>query len=1580
MYPSVSIARLQSSVSILALLVTILLVGCSTTSGVKSIQINAAQALAAGTHLQAQAIRISDDGAQEDVSHQVTWSSSDPEIAAVDANGLVTAKTLGQASIVARLGGLSNTLPLLVTAPTITSIIVTPPASALPAGENQQTSAIATYTDGSTADVSATAGWSILPANVAAISAGGVLTGVSSGTFSVTATLGQLSASATGAVSGAVPLTLDVQPSALSLGAHTSCALHLSALFSDGTRHDVTAAAAWQSSNPAVTGFSGVGIVDATAPGTATVTASLPSGALMAQASVRVREAGIASLALTPNSNRLAVATALPIHAIAIFSDGAMQDVTGDVDFVSSNPAVVSLGAGGLAQAVAPGQTQITANFNGQQATTRLEVTNATLSSIAVDARAALLPPGSTMQVRALGAFSDGSTQDVTSSVAWSSSNTQVLEVSGPGTVTGIAGGQAQIQASLLGQQAFAMVGVTDAALVGLEIDPGSFHLAPELRESVVARAVLMNGASLDVSGLVSWSSDNGDVVTVGDDQQGRMSARGAGSATLTASLSQLSPTGSPGPPAVRILHAAAAVVVDPVSLKNIVINPGSSVSAVNMLLQAKALGNYSDGSQRDITDSVVWTSLSAPLLGVYANGSIMALGAGAAQLSATIAGVSSASASVRVTPATFEHLTLSSSQSTVPVATSTTLTATGSFSDGTTQDLSRSVAWSASNPAIAFIKSGGLAQGASAGTSQVYASFAGLTANTPLSVTNTQPVSLAITAAPLSLPSNATSTIAASAIFADGTTRDVSTSAIWTASNASITITGAGAMLTTYTPGQAQVSASFAGQNAISTIEVQTTSLESLSISAPASSIAAGDTQIYSAIGTYSDGTTRDETANVSWLSSNPAVAIVDLHAVATGYAAGEAQISASLANRTGVSALAVTAASTNAKGEPVGTERSLVQLAVAPTNARIALGTGIGLHAVGIYSDGTREDLTGSVLWATNNTTIALEGGFALGKAAGQALVTAQLGSFSAQTTLTVASLSLVSLTTNTLSTTLAAGTNQQMQAIGIFSDGSKQDLATQVHWQSSKATVATIDNSGILSALAAGETAITMTFGSLTVSAEIVQVTSASLTGISIQSVPQQLALGTSQQLHVLASFSDGTTQDVTKDALWSSLTPAAAVSGGGLVTTADTGVAQVAANYQGQGSVSASFQVTSAALVGLTIAPASAVIGVHTTQQFAATGTFSDGTTQDLSSNLAIWQSNAVSLATVDEDGAATGQQPGTLQIEADFGGQTATAALTISSDPLATNTLTGNTHPVLDPSIMREGSTYYLFTTDVTPRLGSGYLPIRCSEDETNWRLCGQVFSSMPSWITSKIPGILGLWAPDISYFNGLYHLYYAGSTLGSQRSVIGLATNTTLDESDPAYSWVDQGEVIESSPGDDFNAIDPNVFLDTDDSAWLSYGSYWSGIKQSQLDPGTGRPIVGSTRYNLATRPAVPNNPIEGASIVHHGSYYYLFVSIDYCCYMNAAMDNYKEAVGRSTSVHGPFVDQNGVPMLLGGGTILLQGDTRWHAPGGATAYIDSASGESLLVFHALDMTDYAVPVGWLQHIDWQTDWPVLQP
>jgi len=337
-------------------------------------------------------------------------------------------------------------------------------------------------------------------------------------------------------------------------------------------------------------------------------------------------------------------------------------------------------------------------------------------------------------------------------------------------------------------------------------------------------------------------------------------------------------------------------------------------------------------------------------------------------------------------------------------------------------------------------------------------------------------------------------------------------------------------------------------------------------------------------------------------------------------------------------------------------------------------------------------------------------------------------------------------------------------------------------------------------------------------------------------------------------------------------------------------------------------------------------------------------------------LRFWAGVAVLSAGLAPSGALLAQQPQALSLTGDYWG----------------------TH---DPSIIKAGNTWYVFATG-RARDG-GQFQIRCSADLHAWRFCGHVFDEIPAWIAKSSPGTSELWAPDISFENGEYRLYYAYSLFGKNTSGIALATNKTLDSSSPDYRWVDRGLVLRSTEADDYNAIDPNFVLDEQHHAWLVFGSFWSGIKMRRLNDRTG--LAGGAKiYSLATRrrpdnppPAKPGLPpdweaIEAPFIVHHGGYYYLFVSWDLCC--RGTRSTYRTMVGRSKKVTGPYVDDHGVPMMQGGGTPLLSANSRWLGPGGESVLMQP-SGEDLIVFHAYD-AHTGRPALQISTIVWRDGWP----
>ncbi len=305
--------------------------------------------------------------------------------------------------------------------------------------------------------------------------------------------------------------------------------------------------------------------------------------------------------------------------------------------------------------------------------------------------------------------------------------------------------------------------------------------------------------------------------------------------------------------------------------------------------------------------------------------------------------------------------------------------------------------------------------------------------------------------------------------------------------------------------------------------------------------------------------------------------------------------------------------------------------------------------------------------------------------------------------------------------------------------------------------------------------------------------------------------------------------------------------------------------------------------------------------------------------------------------------------------------------------------------VHDPVMIKQGDTYYLFCT------GRG-IGMWSSKDMQHWKREAPVFESAPAWAVEAVPSFKNhIWAPDISFYNGKYYLYYSVSAFGKNTSAIGLATNTTLNPKDPAYKWTDHGKIIQSYPGKtNWNAIDPNIITDKKGTAYMAFGSFWDGLPIVKLSKDRTSiaespdilKIIASRKKEASGEnpPSVDDNPkdaggnaIEAPFIFKKGNYYYLFASIDYCC--KGVNSTYKMIVGRSKNVTGPYLDKDGVAMAKAGGTLVMKGDENWHGVGhNAVASFD---GKDYLIFHGYDAADNGKSKLRIEQLAWtRQGWP----
>jgi arabinan endo-1,5-alpha-L-arabinosidase len=301
-------------------------------------------------------------------------------------------------------------------------------------------------------------------------------------------------------------------------------------------------------------------------------------------------------------------------------------------------------------------------------------------------------------------------------------------------------------------------------------------------------------------------------------------------------------------------------------------------------------------------------------------------------------------------------------------------------------------------------------------------------------------------------------------------------------------------------------------------------------------------------------------------------------------------------------------------------------------------------------------------------------------------------------------------------------------------------------------------------------------------------------------------------------------------------------------------------------------------------------------------------------------------------------------------------------------------LIGDTR-IHDPSVIEVDGRFVAFGTGHEGP-SHGAIRVKTSPDGIAWTDAGVIGNGPPPWAEAALRfKPLNVWAPSISRRGGMFFLYYCLSSFGHNTSAIGLMTSTSFDPLKPGEGWRDQGLVVMSKDGDDFNAIDPFRIDTSDGRAWLAFGSFWSGIKLSELNPETGKLLSEEApRIALASR---HGGAIEASSILEHGGKFYLFVSFDQCC--KGVASTYNIRVGRADRIEGPYRDKDGKDMLDGGGALVLATTGRFIGPGGQEA-VKTSNGD-MLAYHYYDGDAFGASKLQFSPILWTADgWPELGP
>ena len=499
------------------------------------------------------------------------------------------------------------------------------------------------------------------------------------------------------------------------------------------------------------------------------------------------------------------------------------------------------------------------------------------LTSIEIVAISSTIAAHTSTRLSVKGNFSGLYTRDITDQATWSSDSPSVAgftTLTSPSRVTGLVPGAAILTATVGSITTNFNLTVSPATIATMTITPANPSIAMGLNTQFAASGTFSDSTTQDLTFDAAWSSSAPDTATVSDSAgtKGFAQAMAVGSATISATFDGISGT--------TLLTVTEAV------LQSLTVSPAStsilSLSSTNF----QATGHYSDGSTADITSQAAWASSRADVATI-AGGAATTLSQGTSSIRATLDGISGTS-NLKVTGGNLTGITLSPVNPRLVKDTTGRMTASGSFSNGTSRDITDAVEWTLANTAIANVTTPGgnlawlnaLAVTPASAPVAITAKSGTITASTNLTVTAPLLQSITIFPSSLELTDKTGARFSVTAGFNDGTTQDVTANTERTSSAgtiASVANSGlAKGRVSAVAAGSATINAAYGGRTASAVVTVRTRNIQSLAISAASSVVVSGNQVKYTATANYSDGTSADVTEDSTWTIDKPNVAVL--------------------------------------------------------------------------------------------------------------------------------------------------------------------------------------------------------------------------------------------------------------------------------------------------------------------------------------------------------------------------------------------------------------------------------------------------------------------------------------------------------------------------------------------------------------------------------------------------------------------------------------------------------------------------------------------------------------------------------
>lgn len=890
-----------------------------------------------------------------------------------------------------------------------------------------------------------------------------------------------------------------------------------------GTKAQNVDGLTWESADETiatvVSAADGSATLEGVGAGSTRITARLREATAELTVTVAARVLVLQRIAVTGEMSSVPRGLMLQLTATGHYDDGSTRDLTSTCAWASADSTKATVNHLGLVTGVDVGAVDLRALKSGVTGTLGITVTAATLSAIDVRPASTSLALGTTQLFTATGRFSDASSRSLTAMATWASSDDTIVSVDGTGRGVALKLGMAEVRASFMGVSGTAQVTVTDATLRALEATPSAFNLPLGSSRAVTLQGRYSDGTFQDLTSMAAWRSGTPGVASV--DDAGVVTAVGQGLSVITASVGAISTTSS--------------VTCTAPQLQTIRVAPQAPSVPLGLTQTLTATGVYTDATTRDLTQAVTWSSSDAGVAVISnlagENGLVNTVSEGVVVVTASN-GTLSGSTTLTVAPPLLLSLQIDPAQVNLPAGLSRQLTATGSFSDTSTRDLTSQVTWSSQFSGVATVSNDagveGLVTAIAVGSTSVDATLGLVTASRVVVVSAPVLQRIDVTAAVSSVAKGRTLQLQAMGTYTDGTQQNLTSTATWTSSSGTTLSVSAAGLASALQVGAATATATFGSVSGALPLTVTAAEVDALTLSPSAPSVALGLGVQLTVQATYSDGTVAPLSTGLTWSVADPLIASVANGAVST-LAEGQTVVTATIGSVQGSVTVQVL--------PPV-----LTAIALTPSAAFALDKTQTQtVTAEGTLSNGQRLDVTSTATWTSSAPGVATVSstGLVTAVSPGAATISATQASVSGSVGMTVNRPALASLAVTPVNAHVNRGRTLSFVATATYVDMSTEVVTSLATWTSSDTSVATIASTGVATGVTVGSTTLTASWNgqsdSTGLTVDPVPLVSIAVTG------PGTVAAGTAVPLVATGLYDDATTADVTALVTWASASP-------------------------------------------------------------------------------------------------------------------------------------------------------------------------------------------------------------------------------------------------------------------------------------------------------------------------------------------------------------------------------------------------------------------------------------------------------